>query len=112
MAKKKETTSYVVTYREPKDNKIVTLTVRSIESSDLGLSFIALSDFVFKENTLIIDPSEQDLRDRFDNTRRLHLSIYTILSIEEVGKANKGLALKAKRSNILVLQPPERGPGN
>ncbi len=108
MARKKDATSYVVSYREPKDNKIVTLTVRSIESSDLGLSFIALSDFVFKENPLIIDPSEQDLRDRFENTRRLHLSIYTILSIEEVGKANKGLALKGRKSNVVVLQPPEK----
>jgi len=103
-------THYLVTYRDPKDNKVVSLRVRKVADSDLGLSFVAISDFIFKEGSLIIDPSEEDLRDRFAHTRRLHLSIYSILSIEEVGKSHKGLKFKQDKSNVLVLprdKPPE-----
>jgi len=106
----KPKTHFVVTYRDPKNDKIVSLKVRKVQDSDLGLSFVAISDFIFKEDSLIIDPSEEDLKDRFANTRRLHLSIYSILSIEEVGKRHRGLKFKQNKSNVLVLpreKPPE-----
>jgi len=108
MAKRKDT-YYEISYREPKDGKVVAIRARTIKDSDLGLSFVAISDFVFKEDSLIIDPGEEDLRDRFKNTRRLHLSIYSILSIEEVGMSNRGLTFKRDKSNILTL-PTDRAP--
>ncbi len=102
MARKKDDTFYIVSYRDPKDNAIKTLRVRNIGDSDLGLSFVALSDFIFKDS-VIIDPGEEDLKDRFANTKRLHLSIYAILSIEEKGEANAGLAFKHDKAKLLVL---------
>ncbi len=102
MAKKKSETYYVVSYRDSKDNDVKRLTVRSISDSNLGLTFVALSDFVFKDS-VIIDPGEEDLKDRFADTQRLHLSIYSILSIEEKGAANKGLKFKHDKGQLLVL---------
>jgi hypothetical protein len=94
--KVKDKTHYVITYRDPKDNKLVSLKAARVTDSSLGLSFIAISDFVFSSSMLVVNPEEED--------------IYTIISIEEVGPAHKGLHFKKDKSNLLVLpgtvQPP------
>ena len=109
--KTKENTHYVITYRDPKDNKIVSLKAGRVTDSSLGLSFIAIADFIFSTGTLVVNPEEEDMQRRFADVKTLHISIYTIISIEEVGTAHKGLHFKKDKSNLLVLpgtvQPPK-----
>ncbi len=109
--KAKDKTHYVITYRDPKDNKIVNLKAGSVTDSSLGLSFIAISDFIFSSSMLVVNPEEEDLKRRLTDVKTLHISIYTIISIEEVGPAHRGLHFKKDRSNLLVLpgtvQPPK-----
>lgn len=95
-------------YRDPAGGKTVTLRVRKIEDSDLGPTFVALSDFVFDTGNLIIDPEEEDLKKKLAETRRLHLSIYSVLSIEERG--GRGLGIRQDRSNLVFLPPDRPGP--
>lgn len=101
---------YVVTWREaPRDTKdpkdqVVTLKVRSIAPSDLGPTFIALSDFDLDQDGPIIDPGLDGLRVRYADTKRLHVSIYSVLSVEEVGRRNRGLDL-GDRTNLVPLHP-------
>ncbi len=102
-AKKKEETHFIVTYREPKDGKVQTLKCKKIEDSRLGLSFIAISQFVFSDSKFVADPSEEHLKKRYEETKALHLSIYSIMSIEEVGKDHKGLTFKKDKSNLIML---------
>lgn len=97
-------TYYVITYRDPEEEKVVTLKARTIEDSSLGPTFIAVSNFIFDTDSPIIDPEAESRKRRYENTKRLHLTIYHILSIEEVGRRNKGLEFKEDRSNILVLR--------
>jgi hypothetical protein len=108
--KAKDKTHYLITYRDPKDNKILSLKAGRVTDSSLGLSFIAISDFVFSSSMLVVNPEEEDLKRRLTDVKTLHLSIYTIISIEEVGPAHKGLHFKKDKSNLLVLpgtmQPP------
>lgn len=104
---KKERTHFVLHYRDTRDDKIKTLKARSIKDSSLGLSFIQVSGFLFDEESLIIDPSEEDLKDRFAHTKSLHLSIYSVVAIEEVGSGHPGLKFKHDKSNILTL-PKDR----
>ncbi|MBN2108948.1 MAG: DUF1820 family protein [Deltaproteobacteria bacterium] len=110
-AKTKDKTHYVITYRDPKDTKIVSLKAGRVTDSSLGLSFIAISDFVFSSSMLVVNPEEEDLKRRLIDVKTLHISIYTIISIEEVGPAHKGLHFKKDKSNLLVLpgtvQPPK-----
>jgi hypothetical protein len=101
---------YIITYREPKDGQIVTLKARSVSDSSLGLSFIALSDFIFDTNGLVVNPAEEDLKKRFAAVKTLHLSIYTVLSIEEVGAEHKGLAFEKDKSNLVVFPTTPRPP--
>jgi hypothetical protein len=95
---------FKVIFRDPEDMKTqLTLLVEEVSDSSLGLSFVALSGFVFQRSLLIFDPKIEKLKDRFKGTKKLHLSIYNIISIEEVGPEEKNLFFKNDRSNILIL---------
>ena len=101
---RKARTFFVITWRDPgEEDKVRSLKARRIEDSDLGPTFVCLSDFVFDTGGLVIDPEEEDLKSRFADTRRLHLSIYSVLSIEERGRRHKGLRLDQERSAVVFL---------
>ena len=101
---KKDKTCFLVTYRDPTDHGIVTLKSKTIRDSSLGLSFVALSDFIFETSSVIVDPEEEAKKLRFENIKVLHLSIYSIMSIAEVGDHPQKLEFKNDRSNLLVLR--------
>ena len=112
MVNKKEETFYLITYRNAKDTKVVTLKAKTVTDSSLGLSFVAISDFVFDTHSIVINPEEEDQRRQFEGVKTLHLSIYTINSIEEVGSDHKGLKFKKDKSHLVVLstdQTPPKG---
>jgi hypothetical protein len=100
---------YVITYRDPVKDETVTLRARKVYDSPLGLSFLAIADFVFDTGTRLIDPAEEALRERLRDVRTLHLSIYRVLSILEVGVDHEGLRLGHDRSNLVVF--PTGRPG-
>jgi len=106
MTGKKKETFFIITYRDPVSEKQVSIKAGTVTDSSLGLSFIAVSDFVFEQNVLVVNPQEEDMKRRFAEVKTLHLSIYTVLSIEEVGPQHAGLRFKKDKSKLLVL------PGN
>ena len=103
MAHKKKDTYFIITYRDPVSEKQVSIKAGTVADSTLGLSFIAVSDFVFQQNALVVNPQEEDMKRRFEDVKTLHLSIYTVLSIEEVGAQHTGLRFKQDKSRLLVL---------
>lgn len=103
---KKEDSCFIVTFRDPKDEKVIQLKAKSIKDSSLGLGFVAISDFVFMTNTLVLNPAEEQLKNRFKEVRTLHISIYTIISVEDVGPAHRGLKFEKDKSNLVVLKNP------
>ena len=106
MTKLKDT-YFIITYRDPKENKIVECKAKKIVDSSLGLSFVAVSDFVFtSKNSVVVDPTEEYLQKRLENVKSLHLSIYSIVSIEEVGLQHGGLKFANDKSNLVVLNGP------
>ncbi|MGE4133983.1 MAG: DUF1820 family protein [Bdellovibrionales bacterium] len=98
MAQKKDN-HYVVHYRDPKSGEIQSLKARKIADSNLGLSFVLISDFLFDTEGVVIKPSEEQMQKRLENVKGLHLSIYSIVSVEEVG--HHKLNLKRDRSNLV-----------
>lgn len=103
------TTHYVVTWRDPRNGEIVLLRARTIRDSTLGLTFVAIADFVFDASSTIVNPAEEALARRFANTKTLHLNLHTIISIEEVGDEHTGLTFERDRSNLLVFPPDRKG---
>src|SRR4051812_12860689 len=101
MAQKEKDSHYVVHYRDPKTGEILQLKAQSIHDSTLGLGFVCVSEFLFDSGGLVIKPAEEQLQKRLEFVRSLHLSIYSIVSIEEVG--DKKLSFQKDRSNLLVL---------
>ena len=103
-------TFYIINYRDPKDNKTLELKAKKVTDSTLGLSFIAISDFIFDSSSLVVNPAEEDLKRKLEHVKTLHISIYSILSIEEVGAANRGLKFKKNKSNLIVLNSSQKTP--
>ena len=102
--------SYVVTYRDPKDGELTTLKAKKITDSSLGLSFIALSDFVFETSSILVDPQVESRKAEFENINTFHLSIYSVVSIAEVGEHLKPLSFANDKGKLVVLHqdnPPQ-----
>jgi hypothetical protein len=105
MSVQKNKNHYIINFRDPMDGKVTSLKARFIQDSRLGLSFISISDFLFNEASPVVNPTEEAMKKRFAETKSLHLSMYSILSIEEVGLESKGLKFKKNKSNLIVLAP-------
>ena len=80
---------YRVTFADPLTKKMVTIQVREISDSGLGPFHVRLSGFVFKPKGRLIDPVEETLRNRFQDTRALHVSRMSLGLIEEVGDSQE-----------------------
>ena len=103
MNPKKLKSYFRITYRDPIEGKVVDLKATKVEDSNLGLGFIAVSDFVFDLNPVLADLAQENLRKRLEDVKSVHLSVYTIISIEEVGVRNRGLTFKNDKSNLVLL---------
>ncbi len=112
MVQKPKDTFFIVTYRDPQEDKVLSVKARMVVDSSLGLSFVAISDFMFDTDSLVLNPAEEDQKKRFEGVRSLHLSIYTIISIEEVGADHKGLQFKKDKSNLVVLSSDHKVPSD
>ncbi len=109
-ARSKGKTYFVITYRDPKDQKIIALKAQSIRDSSLGLAFISISDFIFDTQALVVSPEEESMAKHFRDVKTLHLSIYSIISVEEIGAKHKGLTFRKAKSNLVVLRPTDNPP--
>lgn len=104
---------FQVHFRDPKDGKILSLRSRSVTDSTLGLSFVCISDFVFEKQSLVVKPSEEHLRKRLEGVKALHVSLYSIISIEELGAQHyQGLKFKKDKSNLLMFSASSDAPPN
>ena len=67
-------------------SKVYELYARDVFSSDI-YGFVYVADLVFDQNqSIVIDPAEDKLREEFENVNVLHLPMQSIIRIEEVKK--------------------------
>ncbi len=91
--------------------KVYELYARSAGPSGL-YGFVEIGDLVFAEGEgLVIDPTEEKMRDEFKEARVLHLPVHSVIRIEEVDK--RGVCLIRDRESgekitPFPLQPPSR----
>ena len=96
-------THFAITFRNPEDGSTTVLRARRVTDSDLGPSFVCISDFVFETGSRVLNPAEEALARKYEHTRRLHLNLFAIQAIAEIGGAPQALELEQDRSNLLVL---------
>ncbi len=93
--------------------KSIELYARQVHSSELW-GFIELAELQFEPvgEGLVIDPTEERLREEFADTRRLHLPMHAVLRIEEVERRGVSRIRDAATGDKVVTLPfPGKGPG-
>ncbi len=89
------------------------LYARHVGSSTLW-GFTEVADLVFEPQgeSLVIDPTEERLREEFQHTRVLHLPMHAVVRVEEVEKRGT-LAIRDAQSGEKVtpfpIAPPKPG---
>lgn len=97
---------YEITFRSPDSGTLTTLKAGTVGDSDLGAGFICLSELLFETSSRVANPAEEALAARYKDTRRLHLNVFSIQTIAEVGASHPGLTLDTDRSNLVAFPPP------
>jgi len=97
-------TLYKVTFLNA--GKIYELYARKIASGNLW-GFTEVSEFVFDlHEGLVVDPTEERLRDEFGSTRVLHLPMQSIVRIEEVERKGQSAIRDASTGEKVVTPFP------
>jgi hypothetical protein len=86
--------------------KIYELYARKVNSGTLW-GFTEVSELVFDaRDGLVVDPTEERLRDEFANTRTLHLPMQAIVRIEEVDRKGQTAIRDAATGETVVTPFP------
>lgn len=98
---------YKVTFLS--QGKALELYARHVGSSTLW-GFTEVGELVFEQNDgLVVDPTEERLRDEFKNTKMLHLPMQSIVRIEDVEKRGP-LAIRDAASGEKIMPFPVAPP--
>ena len=90
--------------------KVYELFCTGVCSSNL-LGFVEVSGLVFDEkNSIVIDPTEEKMRDEFDGVEVLHLPMHSVLRVEQVKK--KGQVVIRDRESGEKVTPFPMQPGS
>ena len=66
--------------------KVYEIFAKSISQGSL-FGFIEVAQIVFGEKTsLVVDPSEENLKAEFENVSRIHIPLHSVIRIDEVNK--------------------------
>ena len=87
--------------------KVYELYARRVDSGRLW-GFVEVADLVFDvHDGLVIDPTEERLRDEFGTTRMLHLPMHSIVRIDEVERLGTPKISEARGvSNVMPFPFP------
>ncbi|MDR0184059.1 DUF1820 family protein [Lysobacter arvi] len=89
--------------------KVYELYARNVTSGALW-GFTEVSELVFDvHDGVVIDPTEERLRDEFGNTRALHLPMHSIVRIEEVERKGQSAIRDATTGEKVVTPFPLPG---
>ncbi|WP_374321740.1 DUF1820 family protein [Pseudoxanthomonas kaohsiungensis] len=86
--------------------KVYELYARHIAGSSLW-GFTEVGELVFDVHEgLVVDPTEERLRDEFGNTRKLHLPMQSIVRVEEVERKGQSAIRDATTGEKVVTPFP------
>lgn len=109
---------YRVRFFDQSEKKIVEVLVEKVGASDL-VGLVLLEGFVFRDQTkLVILPEEDEARQRFSKTQKLHIPYHAISFVEEFEDAPadihnlpfvRKVEEKDVRSNLSPIPPSING---
>lgn len=94
-------------------NQVFEVYARAIYQSDM-YGFVEIEEFVFGDRSqLVVDPSEEKLKNEFANVKRSYIPMHSIIRIDEVEKEGKGKVMEAKGQGQDKVMPfPVQGDFN
>jgi hypothetical protein len=93
-----------------KHGKVYEMYCKNVSTSDLW-GFLDLSGLVFGESdAVVVDPTEEKMRDEFEDVEVLYLPLHSVLSIEQVKKRGKAV-IRDRESGEKVTPFPLSPPG-
>ena len=82
-----------------------------VYQSDL-MGFLEVEEFVFGEKTqVIVDPSEERLKNEFSGVKRSFIPIHSVIRIDEVEKEGVSKIVESKGNNVSPFPFPSIAPG-
>ena len=76
---------------------------KSIYQSDM-YGFVEVEEYIFDLNSkIVVDPSEEKLKNEFKGVKRSFVPINSILRIDEVDKKGTAKITKSKEGNVMSL---------
>ena len=86
--------------------KVYEIFARSISQGSL-FGFVEIEKLVFGENTsLVVDPSEENLKSEFQNVIRFYIPMHSVIRIDEVNKQGTAKITDVKESAGKVMPFP------
>lgn len=91
-------------------SKVYELFCRQVLSSDIGYGFVEVRELVFEtDDSLVIDPTEERLREEFAEVECLHIPMHAVIRVEQVKKRGT-CAIRDGKSGEKVTILPLDGP--
>lgn len=85
--------------------KVYELYARQVSASNALWGFTEVAELVFDvHDGIVVDPTEERLREEFGNTRVLHLPMHSVVRVEEVEKKGAS-AIRDAASGEKVVTP-------
>ena len=87
---------------------------KQVAQSNL-FGFIEIADLIFGQTgAVVVDPSEERLRNEFKGVKRFYVSMHSVLRIDEVEKEGIAKIVEGKEASATVAQfpiyPPKKMP--
>ncbi len=93
------------------NDKIFEVYARSVYQGDL-YGFVVIEELVFDtKTTVVVDPSEEKLKNEFEDVKQTIIPMHSIVRIDVVEKRGKAVITDVK-SNVTHLQSPIYTPGS
>ena len=89
------------------EGKIFELYAKSVGQGAL-FGFVEIAELVWgRKSDIIVDPTEQDLKNEFDGVQRIHVPMHAVVRIDEVEKSGGGkiISLNAADKNSTTGVP-------
>lgn len=79
---------------------------RKVRGSDMAYGFVEASELVFEtDDSVVIDPTEERLRDEFAEVEVLHLPMHSVIRVEQVRKRGASVIRDSKTGEKVTPLP-------
>ncbi len=100
----KSTLLYKITFVQ--NDNVVEMYAKNVAESDM-FGFIIVENLVFGETTsIVVDPSEERLKEQFKDVKRTYIPMHTVLRIDEVEKIASGKIMPRSPSSNKISPLP------